>query len=161
MSPCLFLLSKARLVGTKGRDALLKVKNVMAMNAITIHNKGKDIVATDYFGSALDKAGKFYVSLNAGAFRLLVPAVHAKEIRLELFKAKSILIEQAGEVASIVFDDGSADPYTIQTTMNAFDRRPAATDSGKACEFTAWVAPLAGGDEPFSVAKRPCTYIRK
>jgi len=123
-----------------------------------IKNDGKEIVETNYFSMPQSKAGKFFVSLNAGAFRLLVPDQHTAVLKRELALAASVRIVHRGEVASIILDDGTPDPYTIETTMNAFDRRPAAMDSGKQFTFTAWVD--AGDSKVAKVAELPCMYMK-
>jgi len=127
------------------------------MDPLIIKNKGKEIVETNYFTSLAASAGKFIISLNAGAIRLLVPPVRAKEIRKEVLGTTRVQVEQRGEVAFITFDDGSTDPYVIQTTMNAFNPRPAASDSGKEFVFSVWDN-LDGKISKF--LEIPCTYIR-
>jgi hypothetical protein len=44
------------------------------MDLLRIDNDGPRILACNFWGSEVERAGKLYVSLNAGAFRLLVPA---------------------------------------------------------------------------------------
>jgi hypothetical protein len=121
---------------------------------LQINNSGQDITSTNYFDSEYNTNGKFLVSLNAGAFRLLVPDAVAGEICSELASVDHVEIEQRGETCSIVLDDGSANPYTIQTTMNAFTPRPAASDSGREFVFSAWISPLE------KIAELACVYSR-
>lgn len=128
------------------------------MDPLIIKNKGKEIIETNYFTSPVAMAGKFIISLNAGAFRLLIPPVHANEFRKETMETTRIQIEQLGEVAFITFDDGSDAPYMIQMTMNSFVTRPAANDSGKDFMFSGW-DDLGG--MLVKVLEVPCTYTKQ
>jgi len=56
------------LVPNQGMDG----KNKMIT---TIENDGPDIVTTNYWTTEHEQRGLFYVSINAGTCRLLVPAV--------------------------------------------------------------------------------------
>jgi hypothetical protein len=40
---------------------------------ITVENDGQEIVGTNYWNSEYFRRGAVYLSVNAGAFRLLVP----------------------------------------------------------------------------------------
>ena len=126
---------------------------------LVITNKGQDITSTNYFSLPHNKAGKFIISLNAGAFRLLIPDSKATEIRAELEMVSRVQVEQQGEMAAIILDDGSDDPYTIQTSMNAFDRRPAASDSGQEFVFSAWIHGN-GENDAIKIFQAPCVYTR-
>jgi hypothetical protein len=120
-------------------------------------NAGQDITETNYFSLPHNKAGKLLISLNAGAFRLLIPDPLVAELRSELAKVSWIRIKQSGEVATITLDDGSKDPYVISTSMSAFDRRPASSDSGKDFVFTAWTS---DGRGVVKIFQSPCSYTR-
>jgi hypothetical protein len=47
------------------------------MNVLTFENDGPLLVASDYWQSPIAAAGKLYVSINAGCFRLLVSDLRA------------------------------------------------------------------------------------
>nr|MDO8087989.1 hypothetical protein [Candidatus Sigynarchaeum springense] len=126
---------------------------------LNVTNKGQDIASTNFFKLPYNNAGKFLISLNAGAFRLLIPDPLAVELRPELAKVSRVQIEQRGETASIILDDGSDNPYTIQTSMNAFDRRPAASDSGREFVFSAWIHGN-GENDAIKIFQAPCVYTR-
>ncbi len=116
------------------------------MNTIIIKNDGKEIISTNYFDSKLNKRGKYYISLNAGAFRLLIPDVYVDEIKRELKLAKRIVITRKAlqidaEVQGfeILLDDKSEDPYIFQFSENSFDRIPEKNDENKTFFFSAWI----------------------
>jgi hypothetical protein len=48
--------------------------------AFNTENNGPEIVTTDYWGSPLEKRGFYHLSINAGAFRLLVPDSELGEV---------------------------------------------------------------------------------
>ena len=52
----------------------------MSDELLQIENHGPLVVATNYFRTDLARAGALYLSVNAGAFRLLVPAVQRAAI---------------------------------------------------------------------------------
>lgn len=94
------------------------------MGFITIKNDGKEIIETDYFDSELNQAGKFFLSINAGAFRLLVPDVFSETIKKELQLTEYIEISKDAFFTNILFEDHSDNPYQIQMTNNSLDRIP-------------------------------------
>ena len=48
---------------------------------LKVENDGPRIVSTNFFETDQAKAGKFFVSVNAGTLRLLIPDAHAASIR--------------------------------------------------------------------------------
>jgi len=55
----------------------------------------------------------------------------------------------------IIFDDGSEDPFTLQTSVGASDRIPWAKDSGRVdLECSVWIEK----DGPHCAMRRPATY---
>lgn len=125
--------------------------------SLIIKNKGQDIVETNFYSLPHNKAGKFLVSANAGAFRLLIPDGFADAV-IEPMPTNAT-IEQDGEIATIILENPNTDPYGIETTMNAFDRRPVASDSGKTRVLSGWVNDGTG--KAIKAFDCPCTYIRK
>ncbi len=57
----------------------------------TIDNKGQDIVSTNYFESEHASKGKVYMSVNAGAFRLLLPDSQMQLLE-EMATGKEVII---------------------------------------------------------------------
>jgi len=86
-------------------------------NVITIKNSGQNIVDTDYFGSEMEKMGKFVVSCSNGAIRMLWPRSRGSEIQ-EMMTGEEIIVTrgilQNNDGLEILFDDGSDSPYAIQ-----------------------------------------------
>lgn len=113
---------------------------------LIIENDDQNIISTNYYESEFNKYNKFFVSLNAGAFRLLIPERYSNEIQQELKLAQSIKITwkiipymREHEGFEILFDDTSDDPYLLQLSKNSFDRLPAEEDINKWFIFSAWI----------------------
>lgn len=135
------------------------------MKIIIIKNDGKEIKSTNYFDSELNKHGKYYVSLNAGAFRLLIPDQYVNEIKQELRLAKKIVITRKAlqiggglQGFEILLDDESDDPYTLQFSENSFDRLPEKTDENKYFAFSAWIRE---NKKVIKIYENKCYYTRK
>ena len=58
-----------------------------------IENDGPEILSTNFWQSALARAGTFYLSTNAGAFRLLVPTQHQGSLR-EMRRAHTCIVSR-------------------------------------------------------------------
>lgn len=112
---------------------------------IQIENQGAEISATNYFASPLAKAGKYFCSINAGAFRLLVPPQLEAGLKQEIKLARSFEIEKGplpsapgSKGITIWFVDGSDSLYALQLDTNSIDRLPLDSDHGKQVVFSIW-----------------------
>ena len=112
---------------------------------LTIENAGGAITATNYFDSEPAVAGKMFLSMNAGAFRLLVPDSVAATITAEVKAAKEIIISlgpwpEAGKekAVELLFEDGSEAPYCLHLSGEQTDRWPMPADDGRPFLFAAW-----------------------
>jgi hypothetical protein len=130
---------------------------------LRIDNDGPRILATNHWGSAVERAGKFSVSLNAGAFRLLVPASH-EHIVSEMATGVGVAVRRGpwralrlADAFEILFDDGTPDPFVLPLTPESFGRLPAPGDVAGRLVFSVWTRPR-GGDRPRLALERPCRY---
>lgn len=87
------------------------------MSLIEISNDGKLIKETNYFESEYYKSGYFILSINAGAFRLLTPDQHVRQIA-ELKTCKEVIISRGPwpetgkhDAFEILFEDNSSNPF--------------------------------------------------
>jgi len=129
---------------------------------ITVENEGPILKGSNYWSSDLAARGLFYLSINAGAFRLLVPAIH-NSIIIEFKTAREVLISKGPwkqmrgrEGVEIFFDDHSANPFSLHVDARQLDILPAPEDSAKEWPFTAWIQGKDG--VPSCVYEHSCFY---
>src|SRR5690606_1522619 len=104
------------------------------VNLIQIQNDGPLIVATDYWNTPHARRGLFYVSINAGAVRLLVPP--PQEGTLADMQTGQYVIVTRGlwngrDAMEFLFEDGSDSPYVIYVQVEQVDRLPTKEDEGR------------------------------
>jgi hypothetical protein len=90
-----------------------------------IENDGEDIRATNYWASEHARAGFFYLSGNAGVWRLLVPTTYAHALLAEIKTATHVVLEQSQRTADcvdVVFEDGTDTPYVVTIDKKQSDR---------------------------------------
>jgi len=128
---------------------------------LIIENNGQEITESNFWGSEQERAGAFYLSINAGAFRLLLPQQH-ETILAELETAKEVIITRgpwpdAGQTNAmeILFDDGSDSPFSIHLGANQVDRWPLPEDAGRMFMFSVWVL---RNNKPHCASHGDCYY---
>ena len=112
---------------------------------LTISNNGAKIVDSNYWDSQMAAAGKLYLSMNAGAFRLLAPDSMAQTLAHECGLAKEVVLSfgpwpEVGQkrAAEIILEDNSESPYILHLSEGQIDRWPAEGDDGRRFTFTLW-----------------------
>lgn len=93
---------------------------------IMIRNAGAAIESTNYFDGSHAAAGLFYVSINAGAVRLLVPDVQLSTLA-EMRTGHECIITRGRMrgghlVLELMFEDRSDEPFAIHVDMRQCDR---------------------------------------
>lgn len=129
------------------------------MGIIKIENNGREITQTNYFQTENALNGYFYLSVNRGAFRLLVP--RSQETAVPEFQtAKEIIISrgnfQGRDALEILFDDETDNPFSIHIVSAQIDRMPAANDAGWSYTFSAWTS--VGGENVKKIFEQDCFY---
>lgn len=111
---------------------------------IRVDNQGPLLAGSNYWQTEAAAAGYFYVSLNSGCIRLLVPDSR-KEMMADMRTAKTVVIRfgpHAGfggrEMTEILFDDGSDEPFALHLWINQWERLPLPGDFGMGFEFAAY-----------------------
>ena len=128
----------------------------MTARNLIIANNGADITQTNFWETPLNARGLFYVSVNAGTFRVLVPAQHSLAVA-EMQTAQFVTVTRYWDMVEIIFDDRSRSPYTLQLDIRQFDRLPLPTDSGRQdLTCTVWVH--GQGGSPQTVLSLPARY---
>lgn len=131
---------------------------------IVIENHGSLIVATNYWQSEMAQAGKRYVSCNAGAIRILMPATLRPEIN-EMRTAKVVIVSRgpwpvAGidEAVEFLFDDGTDSPFALTLTSSSFEFiLPAEPKPGEEWTLTVWDEKKG---RPHKALERRCHWRR-
>lgn len=130
---------------------------------LRIQNHGTLITACNYWDLPEAAAGKFLVSINAGAFRVLIPPAHEPSIG-DMQTAKECLVTRGpwpamklDDAFEILFDDRTSDPYAIHLTPGAFDRLPTDADIAIPWVLTCWTSRRG---KPRMALERPCWYRR-
>lgn len=128
---------------------------MMSNQIISIANNGTRIASTNYWGSSLEAAGIFYVSVNAGAIRLLVPrgsesAVNEMKTAKEVVFSRGMDSRNNRDSLEILFDDHSDNPFAIFSPIDACDRW--LTEEGPLKEFTVWT--LKNGSPKCRITRR-------
>lgn len=131
------------------------------MDLLTISNQGPDILASNYWGSELDQAGKFYFSCNAGAIRMLVPQAETRA--LAEWRTAEYLILSRGpwpklgvhDAIELLFEDHSDAPYAMHFTAASFDFLPGPPEPGQQWTFAAW---LWGNGAPYKALELPIRW---
>lgn len=114
------------------------------MDFIQIQNDGPEIISTNYWGMPHAQKGYYFLSINAGCFRLLVPDLQISEI-IEWESAREVIISrgpwpQMGrpDAVEILFEDDSDNPYAIHIVPDQVDRMPLVADQAKPWIFNLW-----------------------
>ena len=127
---------------------------------LSIQNAGPEIVSTNYWQTPYAAKGVVYLSINAGAFRLLLPP--ALETSLSDMSAKEVIVsrgpwteEDQRDAIEILFEDGSSSPFVLLFGIQQIDRLPPATDEGRRdMALTVWT------NGPRKVLSLPASYRR-
>lgn len=111
---------------------------------ITVSNNGQEIVSTNHFDSKYAKNGFLYVTINAGAVRLLVPDLIISQIA-EFKTANEVIISRGpfpgqnlSDAYEILFEDNTNEPYSLHLHPDLFDRALGNKDTNKQINFTVW-----------------------
>lgn len=105
---------------------------------ITFENDGAEITRTNYWDTDHALAGYCYLSGNAGAWRLLVPAP-AEGMLGEMRTGRSASIEPSlhdPRCWDVVFEDGTDTPFSLAVDKRQVDREMAPGT----CRLTVWTA---------------------
>jgi hypothetical protein len=111
---------------------------------ISVQNHGPLIVASNYWASDLAAAGKLWVSVNAGAIRVLLPRARWSDVN-DMRQAKYCVLsrgpwpaEGQPEGIEIMWEDGSDAPYALHLTPASFDVLPGEPEAGREWVLSVW-----------------------
>jgi hypothetical protein len=107
---------------------------------ITIANDGQKIVDTNYWQLEHAARGLFFLSINAGCVRLLVPKPQ-EHLILDMTKGVREVVLTRGQfhgqdnAVEVMFEDGSDSPFCIHLDEKQQDRLWTPSDEAKKCRF--------------------------
>lgn len=116
---------------------------------IQIVNNESEIVSTNYWQTENAQRGLFYLSINAGAFRLLVPDIQEAVIA-EMATAKEVIVSRGPwpsqnkhDALEFLFEDFTDTPFVLQILPEQADRLPLDSDRDRQGQpprwkFTVW-----------------------
>jgi hypothetical protein len=112
------------------------------MNLITIENNGPEIVSSNYWTSEYSAKGYVYLSINASAFRLLIPdnmKIDGTLLAKEVIVSRGTWPDQGrADALELLFEDYSDSPFCLHIGTEQVDRMPADTDRNKSFIFSVW-----------------------
>lgn len=116
------------------------------MNQLIIRNDGPLIVETNYWSTDWAKNGIVSLSMNDGAFRLLLPKQIEQDVLRETFRVPHVVVSRgpwvdqgSRDAIELLFDDGSDDPYSLHLDARQCTPLPAKDDHGKQVNVSIWV----------------------
>ena len=131
---------------------------------IQVVNDGRSILSSNYWQSSLARANRYFISVNAHAFRLLLPPTIAFYIR-EMHSAHRVIVSrgpwpaaQNPDALELLFVNGSDYPFAIHADVQAVDRLPRDSSQADDWIFSVWL-PMRNG-RPNQVFERPDYYRR-
>jgi hypothetical protein len=114
------------------------------MAMLEIHNDGPAIVASNYWETEFARAGAVFLSVNAGAFRLLLPDAQKSGLA-DMRTASEVFISRGpwpdrgrSDAIELFFDDGSDNPFCLHFGTEQIDRMPLDSDVGRECVCSVW-----------------------
>jgi hypothetical protein len=116
------------------------------MSILKFENDGPLIVASNYWESEIATAGKLYLTMNAGCFRLLVPQIQRAAISDMRPGAKHIVVSMLPVekwrdreyCVEWMVEDGSDTPWSCHLSPGQVDRAPNNEDVGKEWRGSVW-----------------------
>jgi hypothetical protein len=133
---------------------------------LSISNDGPLITATDYFEAPhATVRGLAFCSINAGAFRLLLPSALESAIP-EMMTGRYCIVTRgwhsglSRKMLEFLFEDGSQSPYVIHIEEAQCDRVPDTREDAMRSDLTLsiWVAGEANGRPPVMAVSMPARY---
>ncbi len=133
------------------------------MSTIVTVNHGPLIVSSTYWGSAIEEAGKIWISVNAGAIRVLVPSAMRRII--EDMRTATYVICSRGpwpqggkdDAMELLFEDGSDSPFSLHVGPESVDMFPGEPNAGRQWICAAWDWKKS---KPHKAVERPCHWRR-
>lgn len=110
-------------MSTRPLSSLSQPQVSSPVGILRIANNGPRIISTNYWSTQLDERGLFFLSINAGVLRLLIPQVGMGSGFLdETAAATRVAVQIAGAatvgVVHLLFEDDTQTPYFLSLDQN-------------------------------------------
>lgn len=110
---------------------------------LSIENDGQAILRSNYWDTPLNESGTIAISMNAGAFRILLPDSMVDQVA-EMLTAREVIVSkghyQARRAYEILFDDHTDSPYSLMVDGRQFaSLQPEDREHGKEVRVSVWV----------------------
>lgn len=110
--------------------------------ALIIENDDQDIISSNFWDSEMAVRGYFFLSINAGAARLLIPDAHISQVP-DMETGKIVIVSRGPgmgrkDMFEVMFDDGSDEPYSIHFGVQQIDRLIPVAEHGRDLVFSVW-----------------------
>lgn len=112
---------------------------------IIVNNHGPLITSSNYWTSDLAIGGKVFVSVNAGAIRVLLPRERWGDLN-DMRQSKYCVLsrgpwpeQRQQEGIEIMWEDESDSPYCLHLTPESFDLLPSEPAPGREWVLSAWI----------------------
>lgn len=132
------------------------------MDYIKTENHGQLITGSSYWGSPMHDLGKLWISVNAGAIRVLVPASMRRIIE-DMRKSRYVICSRGPwtehgkpDAVELLFEDLSDEPFAIHVGPESCDALPADPSPG---QWVVTVWDLKKG-RPHKALERVCHWRR-
>jgi hypothetical protein len=133
---------------------------------IRLDNAGSTLLSTSYWATAHAQRGLLYLSINAGALRLLVPAAIRSDLEAGCPPVGTPCeVSQGRDRIEIAWLDDPARPWAIEIDARQCDRRLPDADSGRVLPLLwyvplLWYAPGIGGESAVEIRREAATLRR-
>jgi len=129
------------------KNEIKEGKHIMSMenqSFTVVENNETELTGTNYWETENARKGFFYLSINAGAFRLLVP--ENKERLITEFKTGKYCIISKGPsptplhpfAIELLFEDHTPAPYHLILCAGQVEKNPSNGDAGKKYKLSVW-----------------------
>ena len=124
---------------------------------LEIFNNGHTITHTNFWESQIARKGFFFLSINGGAARLLVPE-NFQSLQ-NITSCDYIILTRGLWLGSpsyeLLFEDHSDAPYMLHMTYGSYDRLLPASEAGRDFPLLVYVR---GEEHPVIVSRKPARY---
>jgi len=147
-------MSKKRIKYLKKRKKKLQKKNKLNRleiqsgyakpSSMFFENSKAELIKTNFWNTDMAKKGFYYLTINGGAFRLLIPQEVEHDIK-EIKTGKYCIVSIGSShnsnhpfMIELLFEDHTKTPFQLTLSAGQMDRMPAREDNGGKFKLSVW-----------------------